>query len=75
MGNFVFDLKADPTKDPKWMDLSLTQGKKTVTTPGIYTVNEEEFKLCIPVGVYLRPDGFDTTGKQFRVFTTQRLKN
>jgi uncharacterized protein (TIGR03067 family) len=42
-------VKVDPTKDPKWINLSVTAGSnKGQTYRGIYKVVDDELLLCFP---------------------------
>jgi uncharacterized protein (TIGR03067 family) len=75
------DIKLDPTKKPKWIDLTFKKGDKPYPVKGIYELRDGELRLCIPlaeVGVPFqnqRPDNFDTKAKARVLLRLKRLKS
>lgn len=74
MSVLAAELRTDSAKDPKWIDLTFTQAGNTMVMQGIYTLLDDEFKFCFSANPAVRPEGFETRGKQVQVFTTRRLK-
>jgi len=70
-------LAADPKATPKTFDLTLTDGKKTYE--GIYSVEDDTFKLCLngqSEGVKERPQEFSTKDKtNLRLLVFKRDKS
>ena len=68
--------KLDPTKSPKWMDVTHAQGdQKGQTAPGIYTLNGNELKLCAGGPTDKRPTEFvSKAGSMVGVMVLKREK-
>lgn len=72
-------LTLDPTKKPKWVDLTFKKDDKSYPLRGIYEVNGEDLKLCIPMAEIgklfenKRPQSFDTVGKGTALFLAKRI--
>jgi uncharacterized protein (TIGR03067 family) len=68
----------DPTKKPKWMDLTFKKEDKDYPVKAIYEIEGDKLKLCIPlapVGKMFenkRPESFDTAGKAVALFKAER---
>ncbi len=69
--------KFDPSKDPKWIDLEIAEGKKTGTSLGIYALDKDSLKLCLgPTDAADRPTEFAAPdGKKYVFITFKREKN
>src|SRR5262249_39057488 len=70
----------DPTKKPKWVDLTFKKEDKDYAVRAIYEIVGDNLKLCIPlapVGKMFenkRPDSFDTVGKAVALFKAERTE-
>jgi uncharacterized protein (TIGR03067 family) len=66
--------KLDGTRNPKTIDLTFTDGpEKGNTTLGIYEINGDEWKLCLPLGTQPRPTAFATkAGSGYALQTLKR---
>jgi uncharacterized protein (TIGR03067 family) len=59
----------DPTKKPKWIDLTFKRGDKSFPIRAIYALEGDDLKICMPVvepGKAFdnrRPESFETKGK------------
>jgi uncharacterized protein (TIGR03067 family) len=59
----------DPTKKPKWIDLTFKKGDKSYPIRAIYALEGDAFTICMPlaqVGKVFenrRPESFETKGK------------
>lgn len=67
------EMKIDPTKSPKQIDLAGTtnDGTKKVTVLGIYTIEGKKLKICIDESGKARPTEFATKGKGPGVITLE----
>jgi uncharacterized protein (TIGR03067 family) len=65
-------LKLDPTKTPKHYDVTVTNGSaKGLTCSGIYEIDGDTYKICVPLRGKDRPRDFDSKpggGCLFHVF-------
>jgi uncharacterized protein (TIGR03067 family) len=72
--------KIDPSKKPKQIDLTDPKDKDK-TALGIYSLEGDELKLCIPLSPpgkkdeKTRPDSFETKDKKALIFTCKREKS
>ncbi|HEY8504188.1 MAG TPA: hypothetical protein VIL46_06365, partial [Gemmataceae bacterium] len=75
---FLFSL--DPSQKPKAMDWF--KGKDTNRLPGIYALDGDELRMCVPMIPARpvedfrpqRPESFDTKGKPQMCLTARRKK-
>lgn len=69
--------KLDPTKKPKWIDLSLIAADKDKTTLGIYELDGDNLKLYIgdPSPNPKRPTDFDDSKAGIILMVLKRDKN
>jgi uncharacterized protein (TIGR03067 family) len=68
--------KLDPTKEPRTIDLTLTEGKdKGETSPGIYALEGELLKIAFALPGKARPTTFTPKqGSQEMLFVLKRAK-
>ncbi|MBY0525535.1 MAG: TIGR03067 domain-containing protein [Gemmataceae bacterium] len=70
----------DPSKKPKHIDLTDLKAKNAKSVPGIYALEKDELKLCIPLveagkaANLTRPESFETKDKAFMTITCKRDK-
>jgi uncharacterized protein (TIGR03067 family) len=68
----------DPTKKPKWVDLTFKKGDKDYPIRAIYEIEGDNLQLCIPMARKgklfdnKRPESFDTAGKDAALFQAKR---
>ena len=69
-------VRVDPTKKPKWMDLSFKREKKEHTVQAIYEFDGTFLKLCLPLaqakGKEKRPESFESTQGGLGLFKAKR---
>jgi uncharacterized protein (TIGR03067 family) len=74
------DIRLDPAKKPKWIDLTFKKGDKSYPLKAIYDLSDNELRLCIPLapvgGVFenKRPEGFETKDKPLALLRLKRVK-
>jgi uncharacterized protein (TIGR03067 family) len=75
--NGTGSFEIDPTTEPKSIDLLPTDGRDKCL-PGIYKIDGDELRLCVPTEdaarPLKRPDSFDSKGKDCVVFVMRREK-
>jgi uncharacterized protein (TIGR03067 family) len=78
-GGPEFTFTIDPSKKPKHIDMTDTKQKKTV--PCIYTLEGDEFRMCIPLvekgkkePMLKRPESVDAKDKPQICFTARKQK-
>src|SRR5262249_20844078 len=75
------DIRLDPTKTPKWIDLTFKKDDKDYPLKAIYDLRGDELRLCIPlakVGAAFenkRPEGFDTKDRPLALLRLKRIKS
>jgi uncharacterized protein (TIGR03067 family) len=68
----------DPTKKPKWIDLTFKKGDKSIPIRAIYALEGDELKLSIPLAPVgkafknQRPENFETEGEPVVLFKAKR---
>jgi uncharacterized protein (TIGR03067 family) len=74
------DIKLDPAKKPRWIDLTFKKGDKSYPIKAIYDLSGDELRLCIPlapVGAAFenkRLESFDTKDKPQALLRLKRAK-
>lgn len=69
----------DPTKKPKWVDLTFKKMDKEYPIRAIYEIEANNLKICMPMAPIgevfenKRPESFDTAGKGVALFTAKRV--
>jgi uncharacterized protein (TIGR03067 family) len=69
-------IKLDPTKCPKWLDATFTQGGPTgETVQGIYQLDGDALKVCVGTPETERPAQFESkSGTKLRLIVYERKK-
>ena len=69
-------IKLDPTKSPKWLDATFTQGGPTgETVRGIYQLDGDTLKVCVGTPETERPAKFESkSGTKMRLIVYERKK-
>ena len=67
-------IKLDPTKSPKWLDATFTEGGPTgETVLGIYQLDGDTLKVCVSTPETERPAKFaSTSGTKLRLIVYER---
>lgn len=72
-------MRLDPTKKPKWVDLTFKKMNKAYPIRAIYEIDGNHLKICIPLAAKgkvfenKRPESFATAGKSVALFTAKRV--
>ena len=78
--NPKFAFALDTTRKPKWIDWIRETDQSSL--PGIYTLEGEELRLCLPLvplekssgALLLRPENFDTKDKMVMLIVVKRSR-
>ena len=66
-------IKLDPTKTPKTIDVTFTEGKhKGITAPGIYEIEADAFRVCVALTGNERPGEFSANSGSGRTFVVYK---
>ena len=72
--NATGKIELDDTKSPKWINITLGEGKDVMTIPAIYEVAGDTLRLCHPDGEGERPKKF-VAAKGFVLGIFKRPRN